>query len=97
MCDCLHRDAFIISCINSCTSLFSGFVIFSVIGFMSHEQGRPVEQVAQSGKVFTENVNKIHFHVPLICRIQVHNYMDEPRKLRDYWTNAYEISTSCIC
>jgi solute carrier family 6 GABA transporter-like protein 1 len=43
------KDAYIISCINSGTSLFSGFVIFSVIGFMAQEQGKDIDQVAQSG------------------------------------------------
>ena len=43
------RDALIISCVNSGTSLFSGFVIFSVIGYMAKSQGKSVEDVAQSG------------------------------------------------
>ena len=47
----LFSDAFIISCVNSGTSMFSGFVIFSVIGFMAHEQGKSVAEVAQSGSV----------------------------------------------
>jgi solute carrier family 6 GABA transporter-like protein 6/8/11/12/13 len=34
---------------NSGTSFFAGFAIFSVLGFMAHEQGLNVSQVAESG------------------------------------------------
>ena len=44
------RDAMMISLLNSCTSIFAGFVIFSVIGFMAHEQNQPVSEVAASGE-----------------------------------------------
>lgn len=44
-----HRDSVIFACCNSGTSFFAGFVIFCTLGFMAHEQGRLVSQVAESG------------------------------------------------
>lgn len=43
------RDCILISAVNSCTSLYSGLAVFSVIGFMAKEQGVPVADVAESG------------------------------------------------
>lgn len=39
----------IVAGINSGTSFLSGFAVFSVLGFMAHEQNVDIDQVAESG------------------------------------------------
>jgi len=46
----MFRDAVIVSLINCATSVFGGFVIFSVLGFMSVKTGVPVKHVATDGQ-----------------------------------------------
>ncbi|XP_048729154.2 sodium- and chloride-dependent glycine transporter 1-like isoform X2 [Ostrea edulis] len=44
-----YRDALIVCVINCGTSVFAGFVIFSILGFMAQEKNVPVSEVAQGG------------------------------------------------
>ncbi|XP_032810155.1 sodium- and chloride-dependent creatine transporter 1 [Petromyzon marinus] len=44
-----YRDTFILALVNSGTSFFAGFVVFSTLGFMAAEQGVDISQVAESG------------------------------------------------
>lgn len=46
--DC-YKDAFLLAIINSGTSFFAGFVVFSILGFMASEQGVDISKVAESG------------------------------------------------
>ncbi|MCI4379019.1 hypothetical protein PGIGA_G00223020 [Pangasianodon gigas] len=44
-----YRDCFWLCLLNSGTSFVAGFAVFSVLGFMAHVQGVPIEDVAESG------------------------------------------------
>ena len=44
------RDVLIVSFANSATSIFSGFVIFSGMGYMSQLQGKAVADIATEGR-----------------------------------------------
>ena len=47
------RDTLIISAINCLTAVFAGCIVFSIIGFMAHQQNRDISEVAASGSGLT--------------------------------------------
>ncbi|XP_068442323.1 sodium- and chloride-dependent betaine transporter-like [Clinocottus analis] len=46
--DC-YKDCLTLCCLNSATSIFAGLVVFSVLGFMAHDMGLSLEEVALAG------------------------------------------------
>ena len=45
-----YRDARIIPLLNCGTSVFAGFVIFAILGFMAHEAGSTIHDVVKQGE-----------------------------------------------
>ncbi|XP_034404112.1 sodium- and chloride-dependent GABA transporter 2-like isoform X1 [Cyclopterus lumpus] len=43
-----YKDCLWLCLLNSGTSIVAGFAVFSVLGFMAHEQGVPIAEVAES-------------------------------------------------
>ena|SRR6218665_2110218 len=46
----VFRDAVVINVVSFCTSLYAGFAVFSIIGYMAHEYGVPIQEVIKSGE-----------------------------------------------
>ncbi|XP_029017878.1 sodium- and chloride-dependent GABA transporter 2-like isoform X2 [Betta splendens] len=44
-----YRDCVALCCLNSGTSIFAGFAVFSVLGFMANDLGITMDEVAESG------------------------------------------------
>jgi hypothetical protein len=38
--------------ISEGTSIFGGFAIFTIVGYMAHVAGKPVEDVVQAGEYY---------------------------------------------
>ena len=45
-----HRDSIILTLVSEGTSIFGGFAIFTIVGYMAHQTGKPVDEVVQAGK-----------------------------------------------
>ena len=45
----VYRDAIMINIVSFFTSLYAGFAVFSIIGFMANEAGIEVDKVIDSG------------------------------------------------
>ena len=41
--------------VNSGTSFFAGFIVFSILGHMAKVQNKTVAEVAESGKFYVEH------------------------------------------
>ncbi|XP_014910572.1 sodium- and chloride-dependent GABA transporter 2-like [Poecilia latipinna] len=44
-----YKDCLALCCLNSATSIFAGFAVFSIIGFMAHDLNIPISDVTAGG------------------------------------------------
>ncbi|XP_061180811.1 sodium- and chloride-dependent glycine transporter 2-like [Saccostrea echinata] len=44
-----YRDSVILTLVSEGTSIFGGFAIFTIVGYMAHVAGKPVDKVVQAG------------------------------------------------
>lgn len=49
---CTNRDCIALCALNSGTSIFAGFAVFSIMGYMAHELSLPMENIVKSGNIY---------------------------------------------
>ena len=74
------RDCMVIATVNSCTSLYGGVAVFSVLGFMAKQQNVTIADVADSGNdppvklltrlILSQTTNLRLFQTERVCRRQ---------------------------
>ena len=56
----------IVAFINCSTSVFGGFAIFSLLGFMAHTTNQPVESVVDDGKVLARKHQSYKYSIRIV-------------------------------
>ncbi|XP_059150795.1 sodium- and chloride-dependent glycine transporter 1-like isoform X2 [Physella acuta] len=95
----VFRDAMIVPLINCGTSVFAGFAIFSVLGFMAHSTGIAIDKVAKQGPglifvVYPEAIGKMPLAQFGMFETMTSAFIDEyPHLLR----KKKMTFTACMC
>lgn len=50
----IYRDALIVPLVTGLSSLYGGFVLYSVLGYLAHKTGRQVKDFVTSGNNVTK-------------------------------------------
>ena len=56
------KDTLIVGLINSITSIFSGFAIFSVLGYVAHVQQKDVAEVRTASVTITNGIDSVYYN-----------------------------------
>lgn len=81
------RDCFALCLLNSGTSIFAGFTVFSVLGFMAHELELPVEEVATAGELISTII------LPLLMSAYCNTFRVICIRLQYWWQQPQPMST----
>ena len=52
------KNAILLAILNSATSVFAGFVVFMVLGYLAHESETPIEEVSSNPLLSSFILNK---------------------------------------